>query len=139
MAKQWGIDFKDFDFYVQKIESLSNKETLRKIADEALKETHKYLTPKIDKAFEKHNRTGRTSKSLREDNSTEWSSDVGSIDVGYNISDGGLASIFIMYGTPRIKPDKQLYNLFYGSKIKKEVFKIQEEIFDRELQKLLNK
>lgn len=139
MAKQWGIDFKDFDFYVQKIESLSNKETLRKIADEALKETHKYLTPKIEKEFEKHNKTERTIKSLRKDNDTEWSNDIGSIDVGFNISSGGLASIFIMYGTPRIKPDKQLYNLFYGSKIKKEVFKIQEEIFDRELQKLLNK
>ena len=42
-----------------------------------------------------------------------------------------------MYGTPRMKPDKQLYNLFYGSKIKKEVFKIQEDIFNDELQKLL--
>lgn len=139
MAKQWGIDFEDFNFYAQKIESLSNKATLRKVADEALKETHKYLTPKIEKGFEKHNRTERTIKSLKKDNNTEWSSDIGSISVGFNISSGGLASIFLMYGTPRIKPDKSLYNLFFGSKIKKEVFKIQEEIFDRELQKLLNK
>ena len=139
MAKQWGIDFKDFEFYCKKIESLSSRANLREIADKALKETHKYITPQIEKEFEKHNRTERTIKSLKKDNNTEWSSDVGSIDVGFNISNGGLASIFIMYGTPRIKPDKQLYNLFYGSKIKKEVFKIQEEIFDRELQKLLNR
>lgn len=139
MAKQWGIDFQDFNFYAQKIESLSSKANLRRIADEALIETHKYLTPKIEKEFEKHNRTERTIKSLKKDGETSWSSDVGSIDVGFHISNGGLASIFILYGTPRIKPDKSLYNLFFGSKIKKEVFKIQEEIFDRELQKLLNK
>lgn len=139
MSKQWGIDFKDFDFYCKKIESLSNKDTLRKVADKSLKETHKYLTPKIEDAFSIHNKTGRTIKSLRKDDSTNWSGDVGSIEVGFDIKNGGLASIFIMYGTPRIKPDKNLYNLFYGSKIKKEVFKIQEDIFEEELQKLLSR
>lgn len=137
MAKQWGIDFEDFNYYAKKIESLSDKETLRQVADKALKKTHNYLTPKIDDAFSKHNRTGRTSKSLRQEDGTEWTSDVGSIDVGYDIKNGGLASIFLMYGTPRIKPDKKLYNLFYGKKIKREVFKIQEEVFNEELEKLL--
>lgn len=139
MGKQWGIEFEEFDFYCKKIEKISNKETLRKIADKALKETHKYLTPKIEDAFDKHNRTGKTISTLKMDETTTWSSDVGEIEVGFNIKNGGLASIFIMYGTPRIKPDKKLYNLFYGSKIKKEVFKIQQNIFDEELQKLLNK
>lgn len=138
MAKQWGIDFKEFDYYVKKIESLSSKDNLRKIANKALIETHKYLTPKIDKQIEKHKRTGRTKKSLKKDSDTQWTSDVGAIDVGFEIHNGGLASIFLMYGTPKQKPDKELYNLFYGSKIKKEVFEIQQKIFDEELSKLMN-
>lgn len=137
MAKQWGIDFEDFNFYAQKIENLSNRNTLKNVADTALKKTHNHLTPQIESEFQKHNRTGRTLGSLRKDDSTEWHGDIGSVDVGFDIKNGGLASIFLMYGTPRMKPDKQLYNLFYGSKIKKEVFKIQEDIFNDELQKLL--
>lgn len=137
MSKQWGVDFEDFNFYAQKIESLSNKNTLKSVADKALKRTHNYITPKIESEFQKHNRTGRTFGSLRKDDSTEWNGDIGSVDVGFDIKNGGLASIFLMYGTPRMKPDKELYNLFYGSKIKKEVFKIQEDIFNDELQKLL--
>lgn len=139
MSKQWGIDFQEFDFYCKKIESISNKNELKKIADKALKETHKQITPKIEKAFSKHVRTGKTSSTLKKDSETNWNGDIGTIDVGYAIHDGGLASIFIMYGTPRIKPDKNLYNVFYGSKIKNEMFKIQENIFNEELQKLLNK
>ena len=41
------------------------------------------------------------------------------IKVGFNISKGGLASIFLMYGTPRMQPDKKLYNSIYGSSTKK--------------------
>ena len=137
MAKRWGVEFEDFNFYAKKIESLSNKNTLKNVADKSLKKTHNYLTPQIETTFKKHNRTGRTLESLRKDDSTEWSGDIGSVDVGFDIKNGGLASIFLMYGTPRMKPDKELYNLFYGSKIKKEVFKIQEDIFNDELQKLL--
>lgn len=36
-TKQWGIDFEDFDFYAKKIESLSDKKTLKNVADMALK------------------------------------------------------------------------------------------------------
>lgn len=137
MAKQWGVDFKDLEFYTQKFEKLSNKNNLKSTADKALKETHNLLTPKIESQFEKHNRSGLTIKSLRKDNSTEWHGDIGSVDVGFDLKNGGLPSIFLMYGTPRMKPDKELYNLFYGSKIKREVFKMQENIFNDELQKIL--
>ena len=42
-----------------------------------------------------------------------------------------------MYGTPKIQPDKKLYDSVYGSGTKKEVKALQEEIFAEEIAKYL--
>ena len=42
---------------------------------------------------------------------------------------GGLPSIFLMYGTPRMKKDSKVYNAVYGKKTMDEVSMIQALIF----------
>ena len=94
----------------------------------ALTETHRIVTEKADKVAKKHHVSGDTEESLRRNAVIEWQGDVASVKVGFDIAHGGLASIFLMYGTPRMKKDQQLYNAFFGKSTQQEIVRAQEEI-----------
>lgn len=94
--------------------------------NKALIETHKIVTDKAEAAIKPHRRTGRTEASLRREAVPEWIGDVASIQVGFDLDNGGLPSIFLMYGTPHIKPDKTLHNAFFGKDTIEEIKKAQE-------------
>ena len=73
----------------------------------------------------------------------EWTGDTASVGVGFDISGGGLPSIFLMYGTklhgqPHITPDRKLYDAVYGAKTRKEISKIQESAFQKVLERVMN-
>lgn len=99
----------------------------RSAVNKALIETHKIVTEKAEAAIEQHKRTGATEASLRHEAVPEWSGDVASIKVGFDIENGGLPSIFLMYGTPQTKPDPALYNAFFGKDTIKEIVEAQEK------------
>lgn len=99
----------------------------RSAVNKALIETHKIVTDKAEAAIEPHKRTGATEASLRREAVPEWSGDVASIKVGFDIENGGLPSIFLMYGTPHIKPDTALHNAFFGKETVKEIVEAQEK------------
>lgn len=56
---------------------------------------------------------------------------VASVEVGFSIRAGGLPSIFLMYGTPRMRPDKALYNAIYGASTLRAVSEKQAEVFEK--------
>ena len=105
----------------------------RSAVNKALIETHKIVTEKAEAAIKPHRRTGATEASLRREAVPEWSGDAASIKVGFDIENGGLPSIFLMYetkihGTPRTKPaDPALYNAFFGKETIKEIVEAQEK------------
>ena len=72
-----------------------------------------------------------TEESIVNDKKVEWTGEVAEVKVGFSIRDGGLASIFLMYGTPTIEPDMELYNSIYGSQTKSKVRKKQKEVFEK--------
>ncbi|MDE6777235.1 MAG: hypothetical protein K2J25_04775 [Oscillospiraceae bacterium] len=59
--------------------------------------------------------------------------------VGFHISDGGLPSIFLMYGTPSIEPDNNLKEAIYGTKTKNEIKKIQREVYEKSIERAMKK
>jgi hypothetical protein len=79
---------------------------------------------------------GDTLKSLYRDKKVYWSGDTASIDAGFSIRKGGLASIFLIYGTPRMKKDQKLYNAFFSKKTKELIQAEQEKIFYNALEKV---
>ncbi len=129
------IDFKGFDEYMEKLERLGSD--TKALTEKALKASFEKVTPGIGSAIDNHKRTGTTKKSLVTDSQVKWQGTVGRVEVGFDIPNGGLASIFLMYGTPRMEPDMNLYNSIYGSKVKKQVRKVQKEIFDEELRRVM--
>lgn len=134
MAKnKLSLDFPAYDHLKKQLEKVGGN-ALQQAVDKALTDSEKYIDRQLKTAIQPHRRSGRTEKSLKDSNKPEWSGTQASIDVGFDISDGGLASIFLMYGTkmhgqPHVKPDKKLYDALYGSKTKKKIQQIQEEAF----------
>lgn len=104
---------------------------LKATTEKALKESHAAMTPKIEAAFAPHSVrfSGETLETLRRRPVIEWKGFVASVPVGFDIKAGGLASVFIMYGTPRHAPDRKVYNAFYGAAIKRELNNIQQKVF----------
>jgi hypothetical protein len=73
--------------------------------------------------------TGEMFESIINDAQIDWKGSVAEVSVGFNLSDkGGWHSIFVMYGTPKMAKDQKVYNSIKGTKVRKEIAKLQEEI-----------
>lgn len=134
MAKnKLSLDFPMFDHLKQQLEKAGGN-ALKTAVDKALTESARYTDEELEKAIAPHRKSGRTEKSLEGESRPEWSGTNASIDVGFDISNGGLPSIFLMYGTkvhgqPHVEPDRKLYNALYGSRVTNQIKKIQEDAF----------
>lgn len=131
---KFKVEFDGFDRMLKRLKALDGD--VRKTTEEALRETFDIVTKKADAAITPHRETGETEASLRKNAKIEWQGDVAGVRVGFDISNGGLPSIFLMYGTPKMPKDQKLYNAFYGTKVRKEIHAAQEEIFFREIRRL---
>lgn len=135
------VEFDGFDQVLSKLNALEGD--TRKVTEEALRKTHEIVTSNVEKAMAASNlpaggkySEGYTLGALRKSANIEWQGSLASVPVGFDIKHGGLASIFLMYGTPRMSPAKGLYNAFYGSKIRNEILSAQEQIFWNEIRRL---
>ena len=135
--KRFGVDAEIFSEYAQRLLKAGSKEFLKETVEKALEESKEYVTKNLEAEIKKHNRTGRTEASLDKNSEVQWQGSVAEIKVGFKISDGGLASIFLMYGTPRMQPDRKLYNDVYGTAAQRKVREIQEEVFNDALRKVM--
>lgn len=140
-ADKMGIEFEGFEEVIKRLEKLNGD--ARSVTEKALKETHRIVTAKARNSAQKQNlpahgkySTGKTLRSLRTDATIEWSGTEAKVPVGFDISKGGLPSIFMMYGTPRYMKNQEMYNAFWSNQTHAEVVKAQEEIFYAELRKL---
>jgi len=124
-----GLQFEGFDELAAQFEQLGGD--LKRATENALKASKQAVTPGIDQAINKHRLTGDTERSLDKKIRVEWEGTTASIDIGFHVSQGGLPSIFLMYGTPRVKKDTKLYNSIYGSKVKKQIAEVQKEVFQK--------
>lgn len=134
MANRTRIEFEGFEEVVSKLSKLGAD--VPKVTEKALKATHKTITDKAEEAIRPHKETGQTEESLYRNGTVEWVGTLASVETGFSIRKGGLASIFLMYGTPRMRKDQKLYNVFFGKKTKEEVMKIQQDIFYDEIRRL---
>ena len=139
-----SIDFDAFLEYAKKLEEFGAD--IKKITEECLTEAAEYVNDNLERDIKPHRRTGRTEKSLRRNAKVKWQGTTASIDVGFDIAEGGLASIFLMKGTPRHEPnhpgtkqDKRLYNDVYGAATQKKIQEMQEKHLQEALEKIMGK
>lgn len=132
--KKLTINFSGFKEMAEELDRIGGD--LKKTTEKAINESAEYITPQLQAAIHPHYFTGQTEGSLVNNSPVEWEGSKASRQVGFDIGHGGIASIFLMYGTPRMAPDKKLYNALYGSATRKKISQIQEKIFLDELQRL---
>ena len=137
------IDFAGFDVLKKQLDEIGGGATERAV-ESALKASQNIVAKSVSAAMSSHNRTGDVSESIVDSKAVEWTGDTAAVAVGFDILNGGLPSIFLMYGTqlhgqPHVKPDRNLYNAVYGTAIKKQVRKIQREAFEKVLERVMNR
>lgn len=128
------MEIEGFEQLTKRLTELNGN--VKATTERALEKSNRAVRTKIGAAMQPHNKTFQTIRSLKSDAKVEWAGTVATMPVGFDIAHGGLASIFLMYGTPRMDKDQKLYNAFYGTATMNEVRKIQEEIFYEEIRKL---
>lgn len=143
MAK-YSIEFEQFKHLEKQLQSLAGYDGVIRATENALKATDNYVTAEVDKAVanSRYNfdRTGTTKSSIDRENKVEWNGTVASAKAGFTISKGGLPSIFLMYGTPTIKPDSNLKNAAKGTGIHKDkINKLQQEVFNKVINRVMEK
>ena len=142
MAKnKISIDFDGFNVLKKQLDEIGGNATQRAV-ESALKASQQVIAEQVEAAIETHTLTGKTKKSIVSNSPVEWTGDTASVGVGFDIGGGGLPSIFLMYGTklhgqPHIAPDRKLYDAVYGAQTRKEISKIQEEAFEKVLERVV--
>lgn len=126
-----------FSEYGEKLEAVGGN--LKRATEEALEKSKDYVNGELHKQMVKHNRSHKhkTDKSIQDDAKVVWSGFEAEINVGFDIEHGGLASIFLMYGTPRADKDQKLYNAVYGTATKKKINEIQQKIFEKAIEEAM--
>lgn len=130
-----GLQFDGWADYMSKLDELGGTQLMKKGVEEALIESKKHVNPLIENAMVKTKLPAKgkyshdgTKESIDKNMSVDWEGMTGVIKVGFDFSQSGTKSIFLMYGTPRMKPVSGLKSAIYGAKTKKEVAEIQEKV-----------
>lgn len=111
--------------------------SIQQAADKALHDTHDYITPQLTTGIARHVQTGETRDSLVQTAKVEWLTPLkAQVNIGFNLEDGGVPSIFLMWGTPKMAPDISLRKAAFGPAVKREVARIQREALKAFLQTL---
>ena len=141
MNNKFSLDFDGFLELAEKIDGLQDG-ALKRATENALVATDDYVTKEIDKAVASSrynfNRTGKTKRSIDRERKVDWQGTKASAAAGFHISQGGLPSVFLMYGTPHIKPDAKLRAAAKGTgKHKKAIQEIQAAEFNKVVEEVM--
>lgn len=143
MAKKskFAFNFEEMDDLAEKLDKAGG--SIHDAADRALKATHKYMTPNLEAGIRRHRRTGDTAQSLDRRGGVVWENDLKAhVNIGFDLEDGGVPSIFLMFGTPKhgnhpgIKADSKLKSAAFGAKVKRDVAAIQRQEMEKALQEI---
>lgn len=137
MAKRskLAFNFDEMAGLAEKLEKAGGN--LQAAADRALKATHDYITPNLSAGIQRHVQTGDTKESLDKQGGVVWESPLKAhINIGFNLKEGGLPSIFLMWGTPKMRPDTKLKSAAFGAKVTREVAAIQRQEMEKALQEI---
>ena len=138
------LEIENFDLILKRLDQLNGN--TKPLAEKALIETFNIVQPKAKEAMKNANLPAKgkysnseTVKALKVAPKIFWNGDIAEVSVGFdlnNYEDAGFVSIFLMYGTPKMKPDKKLYDAFYGSRTQKEIAEAQKKVFIDEIERL---
>lgn len=143
MSTKLELNFPMFDELKKKLEAIEGN-ALDRAVEKALENSNAFVAAQLDKAMQPHRRTGKTESTILKNTEVQKIGTEYSANTGFSIHEGGLPSIFLMYGTkvhgqPHVKPDKNLYNAIYGNATKKRIQEIQANAFYSMIDEVMKK
>lgn len=137
-----GLQFDGWEETLSKLDRLGGTEAMKKGVEAGLKASKQYVNPQIEAAMGKlpaggKYSTGDTKRSLDRDMTVDWSGMTGEIKVGFDFKKSGPVSIFLMYGTPRMKPVSGLKSAIYGTKTKTQIKVLQAEAVNKVITRIM--
>lgn len=137
-----GLQFDGWEETMAKLDKLGGTTAMKRGVEAGLIASKQYVNPLIEKSMNKlpakgKYSTGDTKKSIDRDTDIEWEGMSGAIKIGFQFKESGMKSIFLMYGTPRMKPVQGLKASIYGAKTKKEIAQIQAEAVNKVIKRIM--
>lgn len=110
---------KDFDFNELVGAYELAEENIDLAARNALIEVFHQVQKDASKTFASHRKRGVVEKALLDNPIITYSAGTISTPLGYQIRGGpkgsqGFVTIFLMFGTPKIRPNRELWSIFFG-------------------------
>lgn len=150
MPAKIEIGFGPMEEQLRRISEAGNSPAVKSTVSQTLEATQAEINRDLKKAMEAHHRdhAGKHTVDTLMRTDATWDGDTCSIDIGFDINNGGLASIFLMYGTkphgprgtsertirdgggnghPGTQPDAHLKNAIFGAAVKKRILERQEK------------
>ena len=128
MKKKEIVLFSGFEEMLDKIEKAGG--TVEKAVTAAVKEDAEFTRKQLLDFIKKHKETGATEASLIPVEVENYRGKI-TCKVGFSISNGGLAAIFLNYGTPKIAPTMFIDKAFNNKKK-------HQDIQEKAMQKILS-
>lgn len=158
MPAKIEIGFSQMEDQLRRLEQAGAQ--IRPIVTESLEETQLMINRDLRQAMQRHHRDhkGKHTVDAIIESKVEWDGDTAAIDLGFDIANGGLASIFLMYGTkphgprgtseatirrggghghPGTQPDTHLKNAIFGTTTAKKIKDLQAEALAKASQEIL--
>lgn len=139
-----GLQFKGWEEIIAKLDKIAGTESVKCGVESALKSSKKYVTYQIEKSLEKlptngKYSTGKTKNSIDKEMTVNWSGGLAEIKIGFCFKKSGLTGIFLMYGTPRMKPVVGLKTAICGEQTKREIKKLQVEEINKVIRTIMER
>lgn len=136
-GKMFSLGFSGMNNLLTAFQELSGSAMVRAIG-EALRETHKLVTPNIHAEMKKHYRTGTVEASIVDTAKVDVQGNIVSMPIGFDLDNGGVPSIWLMYGTPKQAPDERLRLAIFGRQTAYAVARTQRKVIKDAMERYIN-
>lgn len=106
-----GFDITALEEYGARLDEAGGISAIKRAVDVGLKSTKQKVNEKVTAAMQPSNlpaggkySTGGTMRHLNDEMTVDWEGNMARMKLGFNLDGDGIASIFLMYGTPRHEP-----------------------------------
>lgn len=139
-----GLQFDGWQELMADLDRLGGREAMKSAVDDALKETQHKIAGNLNEQMVSGNlpahgkySTGRTKDSIVDDGNVDWNGLTANVRVGFDLSQSGTTSIFLMYGTQTMPPVRVLKAAVYGARTKRDIQDLQQSIIQGKIEELM--
>lgn len=131
------LDTSGLEHMIRTLESLGGnvrqavEESLVQAAEKVREDTIEALQPQYLPAGGIYSR-GKTLESVITDTRVTWEGTVGSVPIGFDFSKSGAGG-FLITGTPRMQPDRELNRMYKGKKYMADIQKQMSDVIIRHI------